>query len=76
MNIEKAVSILEKMLKCINTVDGCAKKECSECELCVTPEMMKEPLESAILSIKAWECFVRKIGEENINEWMEKRGHD
>ena len=72
MSINEAVSILERMLKCVNTKDGCVEKECSECEFCVTPEVMREPLESAILSLKAWDVFIKTIGEEALEKMLKE----
>lgn len=72
MNLAEAVSILEKMLKCVNTKYGCPDKECSECNFCATPEMMREALESAILSLKAWDALIRKVGEENIKKLIKE----
>lgn len=72
MIIAEAVSILEKMLKCVNMKYGCTDKECSECDFCTTPEVMRESLEGAILSLKAWDAFIRKVGEENIEKLIKE----
>lgn len=72
MSINEAVSILERMMKCVNTKDRCTEMECSECGFCITPEVMREPLESAILSLKAWDAFIRKVGEENIEKLIKE----
>lgn len=72
MSINEAVSILERMLKCVNTKDGCTEMECSECGFCITPEVMREPLESAILSLKAWDAFIKTIGEEALEKMLKE----